>query len=342
MDVDVSRIHMLIKALNDQAQDQPLVSQVIKNSGLKQEDIAPPATVYSAHGEALFVRYACDALDDITFGARSGLLFSSSSSLTAYISKYSRDLRQAMENAGRFHKFIDPAIVFSLRVSGNFASLEADWKDPSFARYHRRTEFLMFAALARMRTLTQSKIYPIEIRFQHEIGHHEAIYQKIDGFPVVFGAEKMEIVLPLSALDIGIPTYDPSLRAHLLDYGERLLAESQSTKNMVRAQVEGLITRSMPGHVIPAEEAAAHLGMSPRTLTRRLQSEGTGYREVVEDLRCDLAQTFIKNGMTLSEISYSLGYADQAAFSNAFKRWTGQAPSTFKKRVTHPIGVSKR
>lgn len=337
MDVDIGRLHFLTRALDRHAGNSEVSQRVLMQAGLRQQDIAPPVAVYNAHKEALFIRHACDAVRDITFAARTGLEVTSASTVTGYISKYSRDLKQVMENLSRFHGIIDPAIALSFRIAGNFAALEADWKDASFARYHRRTEFLLFAALARMRNLTQVNVYPIEMRFQHKVGNHVKTYEKLAGCPVVFGAEKIEIILPLSALDLQVPTYDPQLRAHLLEYGERLLAEKPSPKNMTRARVEGLITRSLPGAILQAEDVAADLGMSLRTFSRRLKDEGTNYRDIVDDLRCDLAQTFITNGMTLSEISYALGYADQAAFSTAFKRWTGQPPSAFKTRVEHPI-----
>lgn len=339
MDVDIGRLNFLIRSLDRHLGDTSASQDVQQKCGVNQQELDTQGGKISAHKEALFVRYACDAAEDITFAARAGLEVTSYSSLTAYISKYSRDLRQVVENTSRFHDIIDPALAFSLRVAGNFAAFEADWKDEGFARYHRRTEFLMFAALARMRNLTQMDFFPIEMRFQHSVGDHTIDFQKLAGFPVVFGAEKLEIVLSLTSLEMPVPTYDPSLREHLVEYGERILAERGSPRQMTRSRVEGLITRSLPGNVIQADEAAANLGMSLRTLARRLKDEGTSYREIVEDLRCDLAQTFITNGMSLSEISYSLGYADQAAFSTAFKRWTGQAPSAFRNRIEHPVRV---
>lgn len=339
MEVDIARIQLLTKSLDQRAKDTGVSDRILEKCDLSRETISAPATSYSAHQEALFVRYACDALSDVTFAAQAGLMFSSSSSLTAYISKYSRDLRQVIENTSRFHGIIDPALVFSLRHAGNFAAVEADWKDASFARYHRRTEFLMFAGLARMRSLTQTNFFPIEMRFQHEVGDKSASFQKLAGCPVVFGAERQELVLAPSSLDMPVPTYDSNLREHLLEYGERILAEQRSPKQKLRAQVEGLITRSMPGTIIHSDEAAANLGMSPRTFARRLKDEGTSYREIVDDLRCDLAQTFITNGMPLSEIAYSLGYSDQPAFSTAFKRWTGHAPSAFRSRLDFPVNT---
>jgi AraC-like DNA-binding protein len=333
MDVDISRIQLLTRMLDHKTQNPAVTDRVLEKCNIQRDDITVSAGTCSAHTEALLARYACDILEDPTFAAAAGLEYRSSSSLTAYISKYSRDLKQVLENTSRFHGIIDPALMFSLRVAGNFASIEAEWKDPSFARYHRRTEFLVFAGLARMRNLTQIDFFPMEIRFQHETGGNRTAYQKLAGFPVIFGAERIEIVLALSSLDLPVPTYDPKLRAHLLEYGDRVIAEHRQPKQKLRARVEGLITRSLPGAIIQADDAAANLGLSARTFARRLKDEGTSYREIVDDLRCDLAQTFITNGMPLSEIAFSLGYADQPAFSTAFKRWTGQAPSAFRSRL---------
>ncbi|WP_170371281.1 helix-turn-helix domain-containing protein [Ruegeria arenilitoris] len=332
MQVDIARIQLLASALQDQAGNTDTVVRVLAKSGLSAQDLAPPAKLYSAHSEALFARHACDELNDILFGARTGLQFSATSSLTAYISKYSRDLRQVLENANHFHRLIDPAIAVRLHESGNSATIEARWKDPSFSRYHRRTEFLMFACIARLRALTGIPIQPIELRFQHKVGAREEDYSKLGKFPVVFGAEKLEIILPQSTLDVPVPTYDPSLRQHLMEYGDRLLRENSDEKQTLRSRVEGRITQSLPGAIARAEQVAKDLGMSPRTFGRRLTEEGTSFREIVDDLRCDLARTFLKNDMSLSEISYSLGYADQAAFSTAFKRWTGQSPSAYKDK----------
>lgn len=339
MEVGIGRLHLLISELDRRTGGSDVSSAVLARCDLSPDTIAAPDFTFDAHQEAQLVRHACDAVDDITFGVRSGLRFASASSLTAYISKYSRDLKQVAENASRFHQLIDPTLVFNLRLAGNFATFEGDWKDAGYARYHRRTEFLLFAALARMRNLAQVDFYPIELRFQHEVGARASEFERQAGFPVVFGAERLEIVLSLSTLDLPVPTYDPRLRQHLLDHAETVLARHRSPRQKLRAKVEGLITRSLPGRIIQAEDAAGILGLSPRSFARKLRGEDTSYREIVEDLRCDLAQTFLLDGMSLSEVAYCLGYSDQAAFSTAFKRWTGQAPGAFRNRVDRPFRI---
>lgn len=329
MDVDAERLSYLIRCLEDHVRDPDVIDKTLGKCGLSRQDAAPFAKTIGYEQEALFVRAACDATGDMTFGAAEGLGFGQHAfnSLTGYIGKHSRNLRAAIESTSRFHDIIDPALAFALRVSGNSASFEVTWKDPRFAKYHRHSEFLIFGALSRFRTFTQVEFLPVELRLDHDVGPLAPAYRTLAGFPVVFGAERIEIILSLPSLDLPIPTYDLRLREHLTNYGDRLLRDLPAKKPELRSRIEGLITAALPTRMPSAEDIAASLGMSPRTFARRLSEDGTSYREVVDDLRCDLAKTFLKDGMSLSEIAFSLGYKDQSAFSVAFKRWTGVAPS---------------
>jgi AraC-like DNA-binding protein len=72
---------------------------------------------------------------------------------------------------------------------------------------------------------------------------------------------------------------------------------------------------------------AAALHMSPRTLQRRLEEEGTAFTEVLDRVRLELARDALRARATsLTTLAFRLGFADLATFSRAFKRWTGQPP----------------
>jgi AraC-like DNA-binding protein len=76
------------------------------------------------------------------------------------------------------------------------------------------------------------------------------------------------------------------------------------------------------------ETVAKAVGLSTRTLSRRLADEGASYEEVVDQLRRSLALQYIKEpGMSLSQIAWLLGYEGQTSFNHAFRRWTGRSPS---------------
>jgi len=71
--------------------------------------------------------------------------------------------------------------------------------------------------------------------------------------------------------------------------------------------------------------------MSPRSLQRKLGAEGAVFRKLVDTVRQELAESYLgDDGFTLDEISYLLGFSSQAAFTCAFKRWTGSTPREFR------------
>ena len=73
--------------------------------------------------------------------------------------------------------------------------------------------------------------------------------------------------------------------------------------------------------------------MSRRTLTRHLRQEKTSFREVLEQVRFDLAKTYLKDGLSITDTAYLLGYGDHAAFSTAFRRWSGQSPRAYRNQL---------
>jgi AraC-like DNA-binding protein len=79
------------------------------------------------------------------------------------------------------------------------------------------------------------------------------------------------------------------------------------------------------------EEIASEFSMQPRTLNRRLQAEGTTFRELVNKARFEVARQLLKGTrMRIADIALALGYANMSGFSHAFQRWSGEAPSEWR------------
>ncbi len=325
------RFDWLTGYLEKTVRDRERFEKVLKLSGISRSDLSS-SRYKTPQTEAELIRQTSRVIDDNTLGVQVGLQAVETGSLTSYIGRYSRTLRAAIENSQRYYSAIDPSHSYTLRISGNSASFEVERTDPLFAKYHRYTEFLLFGGLTRMRKITGVDFFPIEVRFDHDVKNARD-FERLVGVPVVFGAEKPEIILPLSALDLPVPTYDPSLRTHLMEYGERLLSEQPEQNPSLRSKVEGILLSSLPGRIVPSPEVASSLGMSNRTFARRLSDENLSFRSIVDELRCDLAKTYLSGGYSASEIAYVLDYSDQAAFSSAFKRWTGISPSSFKRKI---------
>ncbi len=130
---------------------------------------------------------------------------------------------------------------------------------------------------------------------------------------------------------------DPALVEVLDEKAEKLLSRTQSVgrldETLYPATVHAINARE-PG----AESVAARLHCSRRTLNRRVSKLGKTFQQVQDECRLELAQSYLKDRqLSLSDITELLGYSEQAAFTRAFKRWTGRTPAQFRRQVT---GVS--
>ena len=99
-----------------------------------------------------------------------------------------------------------------------------------------------------------------------------------------------------------------------------------------RAELERRLEPRLASGELGIERVARDLGYSRQTLYRRLKAEGTTYEQLLEGLRRRLADRFMRDGLSVKDAAYRLGFSDPAAFSRAFKRWTGNSPSDMRRR----------
>jgi AraC-like DNA-binding protein len=115
--------------------------------------------------------------------------------------------------------------------------------------------------------------------------------------------------------------------------------ESQAARSVApprtsvfRSEVERRLEPLLASGEVGIERLARDLGYSRQTLYRRLKAEGVTYEQVLDGLRRRLALRFMGEGLPVKDAAYRLGFSDPAAFSRAFKRWTGSSPSTRRTR----------
>ena len=98
----------------------------------------------------------------------------------------------------------------------------------------------------------------------------------------------------------------------------------------MRGRVECLLIPILPTGEAKVETIARKLGLSRQTLFRKLKAEGVTFEQVLDELRRKLALEYLNGkNVSVNETAYQLGFSDAAAFSRAFKRWTGASPRTF-------------
>ena len=106
---------------------------------------------------------------------------------------------------------------------------------------------------------------------------------------------------------------------------------SRPRAKQFRREVEQQLERLLETGDANLDRVASDLGLSRQTLYRRLKAEGTTFEEVLDGLRRKLALRYVRGeGVSAKEAAYRLGFSDPAAFSRAFKRWTGRSPSEMR------------
>ena len=125
---------------------------------------------------------------------------------------------------------------------------------------------------------------------------------------------------------------DPYLNDVLIKYCEQAIADRSTKRSSFGLSVENAIALLLPHGKAQAGEIARKFGVSRRTLARRLASEGLTFAGIMQSLKSDLAKRHLADQtLSISEIAWLLGYRDASAFTHAFKRWTGRAPTALRE-----------
>lgn len=124
---------------------------------------------------------------------------------------------------------------------------------------------------------------------------------------------------------------DPSLLANLQEMASKLLMTHERESGLLRT-VRRLISDAFPQQ-LKLEDVARAVAMSPRTLQRRLQAEGTHFQQELDWVRRNSAEDYLRYSRShLTEIAYLLGYQEQSSFTHAFKAWTGLNPGEYRRK----------
>ena len=128
-----------------------------------------------------------------------------------------------------------------------------------------------------------------------------------------------------------MPRADAALKG-VLDRAATQLLERLPRRDTWTARVREILAAELARGAPTLEQIAYRLGVTERTLRRRLHDEGTSHKEVLAELRLSLAQRHLSERvLSVAEIAFLLGFAEPSAFHKAFRRWTGRAPADCRR-----------
>ena len=250
-----------------------------------------------------------------------------------YVVQNSPTAGAALENAARYLAVQQTGGRLVLDAGARAARFTYSMVDARIRDYGQNAEGLFAMAVRIIREATRDPRWaPREVQFAHAGPHDTTRHRTLFGAPVAFG--RRANTLALAAHDLALPFV--SADANLLPV---LVAHARECMNRIpRAEltddVRGALISAINAGEPSIEAVAVRLGMSPRSLQRRLASGASSFKTIVEQTRRALAEGYLADpALSLTETAFLLGYSDLSAFSRAFRRWTGTTAQEFRKHA---------
>lgn len=250
-----------------------------------------------------------------------------------YVMASSERLGDAIAREAHYSSIVNEGLRISFQKASNFA---IDFDYVGVERHHDRheMEFWITCTLRKSRLFTNRELVPSSVSFIHR---HEGDLSEMERYfacDLSFGGSADRLSFDLQAADLPLVTADPYLNRFLVEDYEKAIAKRPLRDNPLRIRVENAITPRLPHGTATIGNIAKDLGMSPRTLSRRLADEGLTFSAVLDELRSILARRYLQiSELSISQITWLLGYTEASSFVHAFQRWAGMSPTDARREI---------
>lgn len=243
----------------------------------------------------------------------------------------SSSLRTALQRLVRFIHIVNQCSEIKLTETEN--SLSVQWVQSDEKETHAWVSEVRFSVLLAMcRANYGKRLDPISMSFTHSKPACAGEYFEFFRAPVQFSAQKNELTLSLKDVDKQLSSSNPLMSQVHDQIMIKYLAEIDDDD--IVEHVKAAIIDQLPDGRVSDSKIAESLFMSSRTLQRRLQNAGTSFKTILTEVRQGLALKYIRDSrLTLTELSFQLGFSEMSAFSRAFKQWTGESPRGYRKTL---------
>jgi AraC-like DNA-binding protein len=300
---------------------------LLKRAGLTLRQITTLDARIGARNQIQFLEVVARELPDEFLGFRLAQHFDLRElGLLYYVQASSETLGDALRRAARYSTIHNEGVNITYGRS-NGISMTCKYVGVARTADRHQMEFLFVTLVRLCRQLTGRQLWPSRIKLVHRRAEVPLEFRTFFGCDIVFGSDIDEVAYPESCARLTVVEADPYLNSLLVKYCDEALSIRGVKSSAWRLSVENAIAPLLPHGQARIAEISQRLGVSPRTLERRLACEGMTFSRVLDDLRFDLARRYLQEkDLPISEVAWLLGYRETSAFNHAFKRWTGKTP----------------
>jgi AraC-like DNA-binding protein len=254
--------------------------------------------------------------------------------LVAHLVAHSPTLRDAFDQCLQFQRLALDDAQLIMREKGSVVTVEYQFARSMERSDRMHAEFIVAGLMRMLRTFPTPAGVAHAALFEHARPAHHREYTRVFGGVERFEQRTTGITFDRGLLDRPQLNQHPELYLVLRAEAERAL--ERMTEGLGAAdQLRRYLLARPPSRIPDPSTAARDLGMSERSLRRRLAAESTSYRDLVRAILETHADHMLRDPKrSIQETAHALGFADAASFHRAFKRWTGRTPKEYREQRT--------
>jgi AraC-like DNA-binding protein len=319
------------------------LAAAVERTGVPQAELLRAAGLDSAELDALERRLPrsevyriCELAIDLTGDPAIGLHWAERLTGATFIPlshliAHAAHLRQGFASMAQFGRLLSDEPSFELEEQGDKVTLRCLASPEESARIQRFVAEMIVGSFFRILRSFNRQALPQQVSFAYAAPPYCGEYERVFEHAARFEQPFTGIVFARALLDAASPHKDEGMHAAVTALAERRMSRlAQQVPFAARVQ-EFVAQHGWPERV-DMQAAARSLGLSVRTLRRRLGAEGKSYQEVESDALAGVAKHLLRDKQrTIQETAHEMGFSDATTFHRAFKRWTGTTPSAYRE-----------
>lgn len=328
--VSTLMVHAVVSAVESRGMSREAFAA---RSGIAADQLAARDTSISIDAFKRIVESALDATDDPAFGLHCGEQTSSVVfQVLAHLVQHAATFGEAVDTIARYTELVAPGFRPCVIVQGDRASLRFSWLRGEQPTIRVMAELALTGLLRLLRQYVARPTNFVIASFAYSEPPRVEEYRRIFGGSARFDQPFTELQFPRTWLTRTQLHSNPELHRLLKLQADRQLALQRSDK--LGARVQQLLAEHDPSALPSMPHVARRLGVSTRTLTRKLQSESVTFAKLIVNQRRTAAKRLLEQGvLSVHQVADAMGFADAPAFHKAFKRWTGLTPMQYTASV---------
>lgn len=282
------------------------------------------------------IRALLDASNDPLMGLNSSLQVQPGSySVLGYITMSCATMGDAIERVPTYERLVGDMGVTKITRSKDsiFLNWRCAYTDQLVCQHMIDNVLASWTNFARW--LANQDASPERIFLEREAPKALSQIKQYEDFfkcPIIFSQKESGIELAKTLLKTPLRQPDLLLLKTLESHASQQINELESASGSFSLQVAHAIRKQLNMGQIRKELIAEEFCLSPRTLQRKLVTEGTSYQHIVDEIRLDMAKQLLNDSkIAIQDIAYNLGFSDSGSFHRRFKQWTGKTPGEFRE-----------